>query len=59
MAKNRQLIKKINQREQSERKRYKKLYNIDYYDTKLYNLIIDTTKLSVNEVIKKIMEAIK
>ena len=53
------LIKKINQREESERKRYKKLYNVDYYDKKLYNLIIDTTNLSIKEVVEKIMEAIK
>ena len=48
------LIKKIRQREQSERKRYKKLYNIDYHDKKLYDLIIDTTKLSIMEVVEKI-----
>ena len=54
-----ELIKKINQREQSERKRYKKLYSVDYYDKKLYNLIIDTTNLSINEVVEKIMKAIK
>ena len=54
-----ELIKKINQREQSERKRYKKLYNVDYYDKKLYNLIIDTTNLSINEVIEKIMKTVK
>ena len=54
-----ELIKKIKQREQSERKRYKELYKIDYHDKKLYDLMIDTTKLSVKEVIEKIMESLK
>lgn len=53
-----ELIKKIKQREQSERKRYKELYKIDYHDKKLYDLMIDTTKLSVKEVIEKIMESV-
>ena len=52
-------IEKIKQREKSERKRYEKLYNVDYYDKKLYNLIIDTTNLSINEVVEKIMKAVK
>jgi len=53
------LITKINQREQSERKRYKKLYNIDYYDKKLYDLIIDTTDLNIIEVIEIVLDSIK
>ena len=53
------LIKKIKQREQSERKRYKNLYDVDYYDKKLYDLIIDTTNLSVKEVVEKIIKAVK
>ena len=54
-----ELIKKIRQREQSERKRYNKIYNVDYYNKKLYNLIIDTTNLSIKEVVEKIMNAVK
>lgn len=54
-----ELIKKIKQREQSERKRYKKLYNIDYYGKKLYDLMIDTTNLSISQVIEKIIKSIK
>ena len=53
------LIKTIRQREQSERKRYKNLYNVDYYDKKLYDLIIDTTNLSIKEVVEKIIRAVK
>ena len=53
------LIKKIRQREQSERKRYKNLYDVDYYNKKLYDLIIDTTNLSVKEVVEKIIKEAK
>ncbi|GAG16314.1 unnamed protein product, partial [marine sediment metagenome] len=52
-------IEKIKQREQSERKRYKELYNVDYYDKKLYDLVIDTTNLSIKEVVEKIIKAVK
>ena len=54
-----ELIKKIKQREQSERKRYEKLYKIDYYDKKFYDLMIDTTNLSIEEVVDNIMEVVK
>ena len=54
-----ELIKKINQREQSERKRYKEIYSIDYYDKKLYDLIMDTTDLSISEVIEMVIESVK
>ena len=52
-----ELVKKIRQREQSERKRYSKLYKIDYRNKKLYNLMIDTTNLSIKEVVDKIMNS--
>ncbi|MEK6869035.1 MAG: (d)CMP kinase [Nanoarchaeota archaeon] len=51
------LVKKIRQREQSERKRYSKLYKIDYHDKKLYNLMIDTTNLSIKEVVDEIINS--
>ncbi|MBW2975830.1 (d)CMP kinase [Candidatus Woesearchaeota archaeon] len=53
-----EIIKKIRQREESERKRYKKLYNADYYDRKLYDLIIDTTNLSVEEAVGKVINSV-
>ncbi len=53
------LVKKIRQREQSERKRYSKLYKIDYRDKTLYNLMIDTTNLSIKEVVDEIMNSAK
>ena len=49
------VISKIRERESSERKRYKQYYGIDYYDEEMYNLVIDTTNLSVKEVVGRIM----
>ena len=51
-------IKKINKREESERKRYKKYYNIDYCNKELYDLVIDTTFLTVEEVIVNIKDSL-
>ena len=52
------IIKKINEREESERKRYKKYYDVDYCDKKLYDLVIDTSKISVKEVVDKIISSV-
>jgi len=46
-------------RENSEKKRYKKYYGVDYLDKKLYNSIIDTTKLTPDEVVEKIIKLVK
>jgi len=56
-------LEETNIRENSELVRYKKLYNIDLKDEikieELYNLIIDTENLTVDEVLEKILNAIK
>lgn len=49
----------IKKREESEKKRYQKYYGINYLDKKLYNHVIDTTKLTPNEVVGEIMEFMK
>lgn len=54
-----EVISKIKKRESSERKRYKQYYGIDYYDEEMYNLVIDTTKLSVKGVVGRIIGKIK
>ena len=54
-----EVIEKNKAREQSERKRYKQYYDVDFYDEGLYDLVIDTAHLSVEEVINKIMEKTK
>src|SRR3989338_2637266 len=51
-----EMIDQIRKREESEKKRYKQYYGVDYSDKKLYNLVIDTTKLSPDEVVERIME---
>ena len=52
------IIKKINEREESERKRYKGYYNADYYNKSLYDLVINTTFLTVEEVIDNIKDSL-
>lgn len=53
-----EVIRHIKERESSERKRYKKYYDVDYYDKKMYNLIIDTSIISVKEVVDRIVKEI-
>lgn len=43
-------------RKKSEHKRYKALYNVDIQDMKNYDLVIDTTNLTPNEVANIIQE---
>lgn len=52
-------IANIKKREESEKKRYKKYYGVGYTDKKLYNFIIDTTRLAPEQVVEKIMEFVK
>ena len=53
------LKKFMKEREASELKRYMKLYGVDYYDVKNYNLVIDTTKKSVSEAVEMILDRVK
>jgi len=48
------MINEIKRREESERKRYKEYYGVDCYDKELYDLVVDTSKLSVSEVVEEI-----
>jgi len=52
-------MKYITQRENDDRKRFKSLYNLDIYNKKLYDLIIDTTKLTPQQAVSKIITFIK
>ncbi|MBI2659600.1 AAA family ATPase [Candidatus Woesearchaeota archaeon] len=54
-----EVLKSIRAREESEKRRYKKYYGIDYSDKSLYNLMIDTTRLTPSEVVEKIMRFVK
>jgi len=49
----------IKTREASEKKRYKEYYNINPYDKKHYDLIIDTTKLTPEQVVDKIIKFLR
>ncbi len=51
--------KKIRQRQNSERKRYREYYGTDYLDFSNYDLLIDTTNLSIEEVAEKIVAYVK
>jgi len=53
-----EIVEKVKAREQSERKRYKQYYNVDYYAEELYDLVVDTTNLSVEEVVNKIINSL-
>ncbi|MFX1375375.1 MAG: (d)CMP kinase [Promethearchaeota archaeon] len=56
-------LKETIKREQSELERFEILYNIDLNDsekrTEIYDLILDTGTLTVEEVIQKILSSIK
>ena len=56
-------LEETTMREKSELVRYKKLYNIDLKDEekigKIYNLIINTGNLTVDEVLEQILTAVK
>jgi len=49
----------IQKRIESERKRYRKYYGVDCYDKKYYDIIIDTTKRTPEQVIRKIEEELE
>lgn len=45
-------------REKSEWKRYKKYYNIDLRDTSIYDLVIDSTSKTPEEMVKRIISCL-
>ena len=51
---------KITKREKNERKEWKKIYKFDYVkDTEYYDMIINTTKLSPEEIVEKITQSME
>lgn len=52
-------IEKIKTRLKSEEKRYKEYYNLNYQDKKHYDIIIDTTKITPDEVVNAITSKIQ
>lgn len=55
----REIIDGIRTREKSEKARYKKYYNLDPYDQKHYDLVLDTTNITAEEAADKIVEFVK
>ncbi len=49
----------LKSRVDSDRLRYKKYYNLDAYDKSQFDFVIDTTKLPLEEVQKKVLEFVK
>ena len=54
-----EMVETIRKREESEKKRYRQYYGVDYSDKKLYNLVIDTTNLMPDRVVEKIIHFVK
>ena len=51
------LTKGLESRIRSDDSRYKKLYGLDFQDSTNYDLVIDTTEFSPEEVVSRIMKA--
>ncbi len=49
----------MQQRLTMNRKRYRKLYGIDYLDERHYNIIVDTTETGIEETKEKVLKEIK
>lgn len=50
-------VNELQQRLDSEARRYESLYGINPYDTKNYDLVVDTAKFPVDQVIAQIVDA--
>ncbi len=46
-------------RKESEKKRFKEFYGLDYEDHANYDIVIDTTKLTIEQVITRIIEYVR
>lgn len=49
----------LKERDEHDRKRYLKYYNIDHLDLKHYDLVLDTTNLTTEQVQEKLLNFIK
>jgi len=52
-------LKNVRERIASDRKRYKKYYNIDFLDKAHYDIVIDTTKITAARAAEKILLMLK
>jgi len=54
-----ELKEELKERMKSERKRYEKYYNVDIDDKSKYDIVIDTSNISAEEVAERIVEFLK
>jgi cytidylate kinase len=54
-----EVLKAIIDRQQSERKRFKKYYKIDMLDMKNYDFVLDASKLTITEETQRVLDFIK
>ena len=52
-------IKEVKERNSSDKERYMKLYNVDLWDPNNYNLVIDTSERTPEEVLEIILDEFK
>ncbi|MBW3023312.1 (d)CMP kinase [Candidatus Woesearchaeota archaeon] len=53
-----EVMKKLKERDESDRKRYKSLYNVEY-DNMDFDLVIDTTDKTPEQIVKEIVEFVR
>ncbi len=49
----------VSKRLRSEIQRYAKLYNVDYTDRKKYDLVVDTTQFTPDQIVQKIVDFLR
>ena len=54
-----QALKHMHERDDQNRKRYKKLYNIDIDDEKIFDLVLDGGKMTPGELLTAAMKALE
>jgi CMP/dCMP kinase len=52
-------LENIKNRRESEIKRYQEYYNLNYYKKSNYDLVVDTTSISAEEVAERVIDHIK
>ena len=52
-------VEHIKRREASEKKRYKKIYGINYPDLSIYDLVLNTAKFDVNATVDVVAKAVE
>ncbi|MDI6738092.1 MAG: (d)CMP kinase [Nanoarchaeota archaeon] len=54
-----EVLKEMKKRMNGDKKRYKERYNLDPYNERQFDCVIDTTNISVEEVVDKVMKTIR